>query len=176
MTRVELIVILVLPFENNSTSITQYRKVFSELVMMDKVIRIATCHKPKKLVSLAKERGNDSCGAALDTTNEDIFNLLPDVTQFGFELSHDSAIMLANLVCVHPHTDPSVGILKTSHAAFGLLSGGKDLRLFVRDGDEWIVTEMRPGNWVIFEDNKEHMVMAESKWTGVSFQVKEIDA
>lgn len=150
-------------------------KVFSELVM-DKVIRIATCHKPKKLVSLAKERGNDECGAALDTTNEDIFNLLPDVTQFGFELSHDSAIMLANLVCVHPHTDPSVGILKTSHAAFGLLSGGKDLRLFVRDGDEWIVTEMRPGNWVIFEDNKEHMVMAESKWTGVSFQVKEIDA
>ena len=141
---------------------------------MDKVLRIATCHKPRKLVSMVRERGNDSCGVALDTTNKEIFNLLPNVTPFGFEASHDSGIMLANLVCVDPHTDPSVGLLHTSHSVFGLLAGGKDLRLFVRNNDEWIVTKMRPGNWVLFEDCKEHMVLAESKWCGVAFQVKEL--
>lgn len=145
-------------------------------VTMGEVFRVASEHKPEKLVSLVREKGNDTFAIKLDTLDEEIFNLLPNVSRFGYEVSHKSGVMLANLVCVEPHTDPSVGRLDTSHAVFGLLSGGKNLQLFVRDNDEWVITRMRPGDWVLFEDHKEHMVLADTKWTGIAVQVKKLTA
>lgn len=143
---------------------------------MSKSLKIATRHKPRKLVDKARKYGGGSFDALLDTTKQEIFKLLPDITPFGYEVSHGSAIMLSGLVCVGPHTDTSVGILKTCHAVFGLLSGGKNLQLFVRDNDEWVITRMRPGDWVLFEDHKEHMVLADTKWTGIAVQVKQLTA
>lgn len=143
---------------------------------MNESLKIATRHKPRKLVDRARKYGDDSFAVLLDTTKQEIFKLLPDVTPFGYEVSYGSAIMLSGLVCVGPHTDTSVGILKTRHAVFGLLSGGKNLQLFVRDNDEWVITRMRPGDWVLFEDHKEHMVLADTKWTGIAVQVKKLTA
>ncbi len=139
-------------------------------------LKIVTRHKPRKLVDKARKYGDDSFGATLDTMKQEIFKLLPDVTPFGYEVSHGSAIMLSGLVYVGPHTDPSVGVLNTSHSVFGLLSGGKNLQLFVRGNGKWDVTQMVPGDWVLFEDDKEHMVLADTKWTGVAVQVKKLTA
>ena len=140
---------------------------------MTSSLKIVTRHKPRKLVYMARKYGDKAFDATLDTMKQEIFKLLPDVAPFGYEVSHGSAIMLSGLVCVGPHTDPSVGVLNTSHSVFGLLSGGKNLQLFVRDNDKWDVTQMRPGDWVLFEDDKEHMVLADTKWTGVAVQVKQ---
>ena len=143
--------------------------------MMDKAIRIATQHKPRKLVSLVKEKGDESFCSHLDTSIEDNFKLLPDVESHGYKISHDSAIMLSGLVCVDPHTDFPVGTLNTKHAVFGLLSGGKNLRLLVRNERGWNVTRMSPGDWVIFEDGKEHMVLADTAWSGIAVQLKKVN-
>jgi hypothetical protein len=138
-------------------------------------MKIATKHKPKKLVSIVKERGDESFCMFFDTTIEDNFKLLPDVESHGYKISHNSAIMLSGLVCVDPHTDFSVGDLDTKHAIFGLLSGGKNLRLLVRGERGWNITRMSPGDWVIFEDGKEHMVLADTAWSGIAIQVKKVN-
>lgn len=139
------------------------------------IIQIAFRHKPRALVSLVKRRGDSSFCSLLDTRDESIFALLPDVKPFGYELSHNSAIMLMG-INVPPHTDISVGELKTKHSLFGLLSGGKNFNLFVRNDKDWNIRKMAPGQWVLFEDCKEHMVTSETPWCGVAIQVKEIDA
>ena len=116
---------------------------------MSESIKIATRHKPRKLVDRARKYGDESFCALLDTTKEEFFKLLPDMATFGYEVSHGSAIML---------------------------SGGKNLQLFVRDNDELVITRMRPGDWVLFEDHNEHMVLADTKWTGIAVQVKRLTA
>ena len=143
--------------------------------MMDNFVQIAKNHKPRKLVNMARKYGDDSFGASCDTMDEDLSKLLPDVIPSGFQVSHHSAIMLSGLVCVGPHTDPSVGILKTRHSMFGLLSGGKNLKLYVRDNGRWSVFKMSPGDWVVFEDGKEHMVLADTAWSGIAIQVKKVN-
>ena len=91
---------------------------------MSKILTVASNHKPRKLVSLVKEEGDDSFTIALDTEDDEIFKLLPDVARLGYEISHNSGVMLADLVCEGPHIDPEVGNIETKHAVFGLLSGG----------------------------------------------------
>ena len=142
---------------------------------MNEIVSIALRHKPRALVSLAKRRGDSTCGSMLDTQDDEIFKMLPNVKSFGYEVSHNSAVMFAGLVYVEPHTDPVVGDLETTKAVFGLLSGGKNFKLFVRNGEDWNIKSMVPGEWVLFEDGKEHMVMSDTPWSGVAFQVKEID-
>lgn len=141
---------------------------------MNEIISIALRHKPRELVSLVKRRGDLSFTSLLDTRDESIFALLPDVKPFGYEISHNSGVMLSGLVYVEPHDDMPVGDLITGKAIFGLLSGGKNFKLFVRNGKEWDIKNMVPGEWVLFEDAKEHMVMSETPWCGVAIQVKEI--
>ena len=143
---------------------------------MSSIIQIAFRHKPRELVSLVKRRGDSSFCSPLDTRDERIFALLPNVKSFGYDLSHNSGVMLAGMVYVEPHEDMPVGDLVTSKAIFGLLSGGKNFKLFVRNGEDWDFRDMVPGAWVLFEDHKEHMVMSDTPWCGVAIQVKEIDA
>ena len=134
---------------------------------------IASNHKPRKLVSLVRKHGDISFCVSLNTMDEEIYAMLPDVSAHGFVMSHGSGMMLAGLVNVHPHTDTSVGELKTNHSLFGLLSGGKNAEFLVRriDGGGWDVVRMSPGDWVIFRDDVEHMVTANTKWLGVAVQV-----
>lgn len=143
---------------------------------VSEIVSIAFRHKPRALVSLVKRRGDSSFCSLLDTRDESIFALLPNVKPFGYEISHNSGAMLAGMVYVEPHDDMPVGDLMTSKAIFGLLSGGKNFKLFVRNGKDWNIRNMVPGQWVLFEDRKEHMVMSETPWCGVAIQVKEIDA
>ena len=138
-------------------------------------MKIATKHRPKKLVSIVKRHGDESFCSHFDTTIEDNFKLLPDIKSHGYEISHNTAIMLSGMVCVDPHEDFPVGSLDTKHAVFGLLSGGKNLRLLVRDERDWNITRMSPGDWVVFEDGKEHMVLADTKWTAIALQLKKVD-
>jgi len=142
------------------------------------ILRITSKHKPRALVSLVRKRGDTSFGSNLDLDDEKIRAMIPDVSPHGFVVSRGSAIMLAGLVNVRPHTDTAVGDLKTKHGLFGLLSGGKNAELLVRRiGDsEWDVTKLTPGDWVVFRDDLEHLVMAETKWLGVAVQLAPIDA
>lgn len=131
-------------------------------------------HRPKVLVDLVKEKGDASFLSPFD---EDFMHLLPDLSQEyntqGYEYSHSSGVMLTGLVYVEPHTDGSVGFLETDTALFGLLAGGKNLKIMIREkGSEyWKSFWMYPGDWIIFNDCDEHLVMAETKWSGLAIQI-----
>lgn len=143
---------------------------------MSGILRITTKHKPRALVSLVRKLGDTSFGSNLDLDNQKICAMIPDVSPHGFVVSHGSAIMLAGLVNVRPHTDTAVGNLKTKHGLFGLLSGGKNAELLVRriDDSGWHVTKLTPGDWVIFRDDLEHLVMAHTQWLGVAVQLAQV--
>lgn len=143
---------------------------------MSGILFVAHNHKPRKLVSLVRNHGDNTFFAELDTKDEQIYAMLPDVSSHGFVVSHGSAIMLAGLINVHPHTDPSVGELKTNHSLFGLLSGGKNAEFLVRrvSGSAWDVVKMSPGDWVIFRDDVDHKVMAHTQWLGVAVQLAQV--
>ena len=53
-------------------------------------MKIATKHRPRKLVSIVKEKGDESFCSHFDTSIEDNFKLLPDVESHGYKISHDS--------------------------------------------------------------------------------------
>lgn len=130
-------------------------------------------HRPKVLVDLVKERGDD---CFLSPFDEDYMHLLPDLSKEynsqGYEYSRNSGVMLTNLVYVEPHVDGSVGELTTDVALFGLLDGGQKLKLMVRRKDSyWQSFWMCPGDWIMFNDSNEHLVMAETKWTGLAIQI-----
>lgn len=131
-------------------------------------------HRPKVLVDLVKEQGDD---CFLSPFDEDYMHLLPDLSKEyksqGYKYSKSSGVMLTNLVYVEPHTDGSVGCLETDTALFGLLAGGKNLKLMVRKKDSiyWQSFYMYPGDWIMFNDSDEHLVMAETKWTGLAIQI-----
>ena len=131
-------------------------------------------HRPKALVDLVKERGDDSFLSPFD---EDYMHLLPDLSKEydtqGYEYSRKSGVMLTRLVYVEPHTDGSVGCLETDTALFGLLAGGKNFKLMVRkkDSQSWRGFYMYPGDWIMFNDCDEHLVMADTKWSGLAIQI-----
>jgi len=131
-------------------------------------------HRPKVLVDLVKERGD---GSFLSPFDEYYMHMLPDLSKEyksqGYKYSRSSGVMLTNLVYVEPHVDGSVGELTTDVALFGLLAGGKNLKLMVRQGGSmyWQSFWMSPGDWIMFNDSDEHLVMAETKWTGLAIQI-----
>lgn len=131
-------------------------------------------HRPKVLVDLVKEQGDD---CFLSPFDEDYIHLLPDLSKEyksqDYKYSRSSGVMLTNLVYVEPHTDGSVGELTTDVALFGLLAGGKNLKLMVRqkDGIYWQSFWMYTGDWIMFNDSDEHLVMSDTKWTGMAIQL-----
>ena len=132
-------------------------------------------YKPRELVRLVKDSGSDDFMSGFDS--EIYTHLLPDLKSTAytkdFHYSHNSGVMLKGLVYVEPHTDDCVGNLLTDHSLFVLLSGGKNLKLFVWEDGLTLPyqIQMKPGDWVLFKDNEEHCVMAETKWTGMAIQL-----
>lgn len=131
-------------------------------------------HRPKVLVDLVKQRGDD---CFLSPFDEDYMHLLPDLSKEynsqGYKYSRSSGVMLTNLVNVEPHVDESVGELTTDVALFGLLAGGNNLKLMARQrgGMYWQRFFMSPGDWIMFNDSDEHLVMADTKWSGLAIQI-----
>lgn len=126
-------------------------------------------YKPRYLISRCKHFGDSLFTSPF---NDKDYEYLPKFD--NYEYSINSAILLTDLVYVEPHKDGSVGNLETHLSIFSLLSGGKNMKLLLKHKDSWKTFNMNVGDWVVFNDRIEHMVLAETKWSGIAIQVKEI--
>lgn len=131
-------------------------------------ILIKSGHKPRLLVQAAKN-GDNSFAESIDYP---LYELIPEIEDYE---QTETGIALYGMINVEPHTDAYVGNGGgRTIAMFGLMSGGKNFNLLVRNGVYWDIIKMKPGDWVLFDDKQEHMVMAESVWSGIAIQLKEI--
>lgn len=113
----------------------------------------------------AEEFGDDT----LDSKPpESFYDGCPDVP--GFERA-EPGCLLAMSKCVMPHTDPWLGdcdrVPRTQRSFFWLLSGEVTFKV-----DGFAHRPMKPGEWVIFDHRREHMVLANADWRGVAWQLR----
>lgn len=136
-------------------------------------------YKPRELVRLVKDSGSNDfmSGFDLEIYSHLLPNLKSNPNTEDFAYSHNSGVMLKDLVYVEPHTDDCVGNLLTEHSLFVLLSGGKNFKLFVWEEGLTLPFQikMKPGDWVLFKDSEEHCCMAETKWAGMAIQLGKLD-
>lgn len=101
----------------------------------------------------------------------------------GFEYAGDAVLL--RLRNVEPHNDPWVSNgndPRVRRAVFWLLhiSGGKNQNRGYNQtklDDVWLgcgkdKIKMRVGDWVLFDDSKDHWVMSDHIWRGASWQLR----
>jgi hypothetical protein len=125
---------------------------------------ICTGHISKALLAEARRRGDASFDTAFNFERyESDLPLLSD----NLHYAKPTGILL-KLKNVEPHTDALQMLLgpDETHAGsvFGLLSG----RVTLQVGGEAL--RLKAGDWVYFDDQILHCVLADRKWVGVAIQ------
>ncbi len=128
------------------------------------------------MIRLLRERADDTF---MQTTRHKDFNdkklipSLPDGLCFADE--HPMILKIGN---VYPHTDPwcGVGTPGIRRSLFWLLEieeDGSEMTVFFGvEGHKAV--QLKNGDYVIFDDSKEHFVIAESMWVGCAWQLNTI--
>jgi len=119
---------------------------------------------PKHLAQ-AEEFGDET----LDSNPpESFYDGCPQVP--GFERA-EPGILLAMRGCVMPHTDMWLGRWdrrpRKQRSFFWLLAGKVTFKI-----DGFAHRPMAPGDWVIFDHRREHMVLADDDWLGAAWQLR----
>jgi mannose-6-phosphate isomerase-like protein (cupin superfamily) len=120
-------------------------------------------------IGLAEEFGRDS----LDNPPPDEF--YPGSPELaGLDRAEPGCLMAMDR-CVDPHVDTWLGDWRRpprkQRTFFWVLQGRVCFKV---DGDKHL--QMQPGDWVVFDHRREHMVLANTKWLGAAWQLTPTEA
>ena len=125
---------------------------------------ICTGHIPKALLAEARRRGDASFDTAFSFERHE--SALPPLSD-NLHYAKRTGILL-KLKNVDPHTDAQQMLLGPDEtyagSVFGLLSGCATRQV----GGEAL--RLKAGDWVYFDDQILHCVLADRKWIGVAIQ------
>jgi hypothetical protein len=129
-------------------------------------------HEPlRRQINYLKRHADDSFCAHLDLVRYPSFmDNVPSLSE-GLYFD-DTAPMLLKLRNVEPHIDTWVGNhpIPTERLALFWLLWIKHWCYFGVEGSK--ATCLKSGDFVVFDDSKEHYLMSSTQWVGVSWQLR----